>query len=139
MTVKVKKKRVYSAFTHRFSWGGSRKLAIFKIELFLIIVNNVRCSLKIWQGSWIHFRFSLPFTASYVIQFILFYFERTVKHKPYRHLWILCQGVFWMCWCNRAKTFHNITVFKIYAKNITWLWSHGSCFQVLERIFETIK
>ena len=86
LTVKAKKKRVYLVFIHRVSWGGSRKLTTFTIELFLIIVNGLRCLLKIWQGSWIHFKFFLPFTSSYVIHFISFYFERIFKYKPYRYL-----------------------------------------------------
>ena len=52
LTVKIKKERVCSVFTHRVSWDGSRKLTTFKIELLLIIVNGLRLSLKIWQGSW---------------------------------------------------------------------------------------
>ena len=89
LTVKVNKKRVYSGFTQRVSWGGSRKHTTFTIELFLIIVNGLRCSWKIWQRSWIHFKFSLPFTTSDVSHFISFYFERIFKHKSYRYLWIL--------------------------------------------------
>ena len=139
LTVKVKKKRVYSVFTHRVLWGGSRKLTTFTIELFLIIVNGLQRSLKIWQGSWIHFRFSSPFTASYASQFISFYFEKKFKYKLYRYLWVLYPGVFWMCWRKSSKTFQNITAFKDYEKNIVFSWSHSLCFRVLEWMFEIIR
>ena len=130
---------MYSVFTHRVSWGSSRKLTTFTIELFLIIVNGLRRSLKIWQGFWIHFKFSLPFTTSDVSHFISFYFERIFKYKPYRYLWVLHRGVFWMWWRKSSKTFQNMTVFKDYAKNIILLWSHSLCFKVLEWMFETIR
>ena len=74
---------MYSDFTQTVSWGGSRKLTTFTIELFLIIVNGLRRSLKIRQGSWIHFKFPLPFTTSYISHVISFYFERIMKYKPY--------------------------------------------------------
>ena len=88
---------MYSGFTHRFSCGGSRKLAIFKIELFLIIVNNVRCSLKVWQGSWIHFKFSLPFTASYVIQFIIFFFLKELLSTSHTDAFGFCIKEYFEC------------------------------------------
>ena len=141
LTVKVKKERVYSVFTHRVLWGGSRKLTTFTIELFLVIVNGLRRSLKIWQGSWIHFKFSLPFATSYVSCFISFYFEATriFKYKSYIYLWVFYRGVFWMCWRKSSKTFQNITAFKDYAKNIVFLWSHSLYFKILEWMFETIR
>ena len=110
---------MYSTFTHRFSWRGSRKLTTFQIELFLIIVKDLRRLLKIWQGSWIHFKFSLPFITLYVSQFLLFHFERIFKCKPYRYNWILYQRVFWMCWRQRSMTFHSITVFKSMQKRLS--------------------
>ena len=94
LTVKVNKKRVYPGFTHRLSWGGSRKLTTFTIELFLIIANGLRRSLKIWQGSWIHFKFFLFFITSDVSHFISFYFERIFKYKPCRYLWVLYREYF---------------------------------------------
>ena len=112
LTVKVKKKRVYSVFTRRVSSGGSRKLTTFTIELFLIIVNGLRSSLKIWQGFWIHFKFFLLFNASYVSHVISFYFENNFNYKPYRCLWVLYPGVFWICWRKSSKTLQNITAFK---------------------------
>ena len=118
---------MYSVFTHRISWGGSRKLTTFKIEVFLIIVNGLRRSLKIWQGSRSHFKFSLPFTTSYVSHFIFFYFERILKYKSFRFPCVLSREVFWMCWLKSSKTFQNITAFKDYAKNIVLLWSHSLC------------
>ena len=120
LIVKVKKKIVHSVFTHRILWGGFRKLTTFTIELFLIIVNGLQHSLEIWYGSWIYFKFSLPLTTSYVCHFISFSFQKMFKYKPYRYLWVLCLGVFWMCWRKSSKTFQNITAFKDYAKKILW-------------------
>ena len=137
LTAKVKKKRAYSVFTHRVSSDGSRKLTTFTIKLFLIIVNALRLSLKIWQGFWIHFKFSLHFPVSYVTQFTSFHFKKSFKYKPYRYLWVLCPGVFWICWRKSSKKFQNITAFKDYAKNIIFIWRHG--FKVLEWIFGTIR
>ena len=130
---------MFSIFTHSVSRGGSRKFTAFLIELLLMIVNGLQRSLKIWQSSWINFKFSLSFTTSYVSHFILFYFERIFKYKPYRYLWVLHRGVFWMWWHKSSKTFQNMTVFKDYAKNIILLWSHSLCFKVLEWMFETIR
>ena len=84
---------VYSVFTHRVSWDGSRNFTTFTIKLFLTIVNGLR-SLKIWQGSWIHFKLSLPFTTSYVSHFISFYFERIFKYGPCRYFWLLYREYF---------------------------------------------
>ena len=103
VTVKVKKKREYSVFTHRVSWGGSRKLTTFTTELFLKIVNGLRRSLKKWQSFWIHFKFSLPFSTSYVSHIICFYFERIFTCKPDRYLWVLYRGVFWIYWRKKFK------------------------------------
>ena len=97
LTVKVNKKRVYSGFTHKVPWGGSRKLTTFTIELFLIIANGLQHSLKIWQSSWIHFKFSFSFITSdvfYYSHFISFYFETIFKYNPYRYLWVLYREYF---------------------------------------------
>ena len=120
-TVKVKKKRVYSVFT------------TFKMKLFLIKVNGLRHSLKIWQVCSIDFNFFLSFTTSWVSQFIFFYFEKIFNDKPYRYLWIFYRRAFWICWRKNSRTFQNTTIFKEYAKKYYLIIESSLYFQAFSR------